>query len=794
MSLYDFRSTQRNSSSDTRVAIREVNMTEKYILAEDSYRNSYIISMDALTPVVAIPQVGELWYIYRKGTDWYLGNRFESGNENVAAVELQPGDRRVDAGNNLHLTATNDINITGAGETTLGSGKFTLTGAESFNLTSPAITLTGITAITGNTTISGGTVALTGTTSVSLSAPTLYLNGQSWDAIIAQIQADIAAAVAGAIIKAPTTDTRNTIQSTGDFTSLTIKAAATQSKNLLEFYGTLNTRLGFISKDAIISSSRAFVSGGSSFTAGNNWTVAYLAGNVYYDPDAASWKNDSFGGNNGWAILGVRGDISGIDFISDTQTGSANRTYTPTQISNLRKLNISNAGTLGWYNGSGTIDTTLSRLQAGWIQVPNIAISGVASINTSGAAGYIAFTNQAGSQNKALFMRATDDTTYIDTFNQIILRDSASNTRLTISGSTLTVTGDLGISNNVSVNSTLTVGSQITLNGSFIVILKAAASVGIYLGNNANNSSKPILYRATDDNLYIDTFGQTFIRDSAGVTRIGINGSTVTITGTLSAGALTVTSLNAGSGTIQTTGTLSGGATTVTSLDAGSGTIQTTGTVSGGTVTATSTINVPNASIGLAKLSGYPSNGDLFAAGDGTWKQPSTVGSTFPASPTIGHSHFFWDGVISLIFTWDGTNWISNQWYHDASGLRTFNGEDTEWGGYHVFEYYTLKNLGFTLQVRNWGLGTHTSSNAAHLLNNYVRVQLGNANGDISATVDVANTQWAGSSGAVTFTVANWTNVSSASYHYARVSFRGVETVGIDATVYSATVGMRWIK
>ncbi len=66
-----------------------------------------------------------------------------------------------------------------------------------------------------------------------------------------------------------------------------------------------------------------------------------------------------------------------------------------------------------------------------------------------------------------------------------------------------------------------------------------------------------------------------------GTSSINTSGA-ITTTGTLGAGAATVTSLDAGSGAITTTGTLGAGAATVTSLNAGSGTIQTTGTITSG--------------------------------------------------------------------------------------------------------------------------------------------------------------------------------------------------------------------
>ena len=93
----------QNRSKSQRVRITEVNMTSAYVLAEDAYGGQYRITFDAQSPIVAVPAIGDLWIADRRGNDWYLNRRFETGSEQTAITSLSPGDRRIEADNDLHL-------------------------------------------------------------------------------------------------------------------------------------------------------------------------------------------------------------------------------------------------------------------------------------------------------------------------------------------------------------------------------------------------------------------------------------------------------------------------------------------------------------------------------------------------------------------------------------------------------------------------------------------------------------------------------------------------------------------
>lgn len=112
MSSYrEIRDLKRDTSI-SRVAIREVNMAEGYIRADDAYGGNIQISVDFHDPLLAVPAIGEMWLATRTGNTWSLGKRLESGVEQQLASELSPGDRRLEAPNNLVL-AGKDVIIKG---------------------------------------------------------------------------------------------------------------------------------------------------------------------------------------------------------------------------------------------------------------------------------------------------------------------------------------------------------------------------------------------------------------------------------------------------------------------------------------------------------------------------------------------------------------------------------------------------------------------------------------------------------------------------------------------------------
>ena len=89
---------------ERRVTITEVNSPQNYVLARDGYGNPLQITVTFHDAVATIPQVGELWYARRRDYDWILDRKAETGTEANPLATLSPGDKRLEATNNLYLS------------------------------------------------------------------------------------------------------------------------------------------------------------------------------------------------------------------------------------------------------------------------------------------------------------------------------------------------------------------------------------------------------------------------------------------------------------------------------------------------------------------------------------------------------------------------------------------------------------------------------------------------------------------------------------------------------------------
>lgn len=118
----EIRDVKRDTTT-TRIAIREVNTSENYISGEDAFGGVVQISLDFRDSVLTIPQVGELWIVERTGNDWRLGKKLDT-TQIKPLNELSPGDKRLEAANDLHLLAKNRIFI---GDSTAQSGSSLVT-------------------------------------------------------------------------------------------------------------------------------------------------------------------------------------------------------------------------------------------------------------------------------------------------------------------------------------------------------------------------------------------------------------------------------------------------------------------------------------------------------------------------------------------------------------------------------------------------------------------------------------------------------------------------------------------
>ena len=100
-------------SDNMRIVIREVNMTNNYVSGTDAYGKTYQMMFDFHDAVVTIPVVGEMWLCTRRGNDWLLFKRLETGNEQISITTLDSGDKRLEAVNDLWLSGAR-VMINGA--------------------------------------------------------------------------------------------------------------------------------------------------------------------------------------------------------------------------------------------------------------------------------------------------------------------------------------------------------------------------------------------------------------------------------------------------------------------------------------------------------------------------------------------------------------------------------------------------------------------------------------------------------------------------------------------------------
>lgn len=99
-----------------RIRITEVDTKLGYIEGIDTSKQNIKISFKWFYhPFLAIPELGEDWLVFKIDNSWVLHSRYESGSEEIALSELEPGDRRVEAPDgNLYLNAKKIIFRDGA--------------------------------------------------------------------------------------------------------------------------------------------------------------------------------------------------------------------------------------------------------------------------------------------------------------------------------------------------------------------------------------------------------------------------------------------------------------------------------------------------------------------------------------------------------------------------------------------------------------------------------------------------------------------------------------------------------
>lgn len=228
--MYETIKRSSTISTERRILIDEVNTSEKFVTGKDSFQKNYRVTFDFHDPVLAIPVQGEMWIISQYENEWRLERRVDTGTETIAASDLAPGDRRLEAQNDLHLNADATVNVNATDEVTVDTSLFTVT---------PSVTAS---------IVSGGNVVVSSVldTLISATGP-LNLNGSVVNINGVDINTKINDVLTSSVILAPTTSARNVIVPTIDAIPLTVKNFAGGAANTFEAFGTGGTRTVFIS-------------------------------------------------------------------------------------------------------------------------------------------------------------------------------------------------------------------------------------------------------------------------------------------------------------------------------------------------------------------------------------------------------------------------------------------------------------------------------------------------------------------------------------------------------------------
>jgi hypothetical protein len=106
------RGRQSVGGNYRRVIIDEVRPSSSYVSAHGQRGETYRISFDFHQPLVTVPLKDELWNIKMIGDGWYLDRKASSDD---SLVNLEAGDSKIHASNNLFLSSDETIYIDGGG-------------------------------------------------------------------------------------------------------------------------------------------------------------------------------------------------------------------------------------------------------------------------------------------------------------------------------------------------------------------------------------------------------------------------------------------------------------------------------------------------------------------------------------------------------------------------------------------------------------------------------------------------------------------------------------------------------
>lgn len=366
------RAVARNQ--EWRVAkITEVNPSSMHFAAEDQYGTPILLTLMGGI-IQEIPTVGEQWYVSRQGSDWRLENRLELPDTRLPITSMKPGDARVEASGDISLLPGGIItaptppigdNSTRLATTAFVKGQGYVTAATSpitsvFGRTGVVVAASGDYTAAQITNAADKASGVTQAFSADVSSTGQFIASGGYG-----FRSDIANISSWAHVVTVQSTTGNAIFGIFGQTLYWADpggASAVDTSLYRNAANQLRTGGYFQADSAIMATggnsvigTGAVLQGNNTYNAGNGWMSGMVGSGIYYD--GANWQNKTFGGNNGWAVIGVRGasNPGGIDLYGVNATGASDRSYTPAQFI---------AQKFGSWTTDGTL-TTLGRVISG---------------------------------------------------------------------------------------------------------------------------------------------------------------------------------------------------------------------------------------------------------------------------------------------------------------------------------------------------------------------------------------------------------------------------------------------
>ncbi len=342
----------------------------------------------------------------------------------------------------------------------------------------------------------------------------------------------------------------------------------------------------------------------------------------------ATMASAEFGNANNYITYEVGNALVFHDAVSGSKTLAELAASVPGGLDTYVQYN--NAGAFGgsanfiWNNGTSTMTI------AGTGIITTIDIGGAAGVSATGAAGVLTLAGLSGGINENLLFNFERDV------NSVVLSSGTGVGTMDFSAFNLTTTGTgtfgtliLGAGSITDSSGAISFGNENltttgNLTGGTIYFgsatgVSATGAAGVLTLQGLAGGGEP------DENLLFNferDVNSVVLSSGTGVGTMDFSAFNLTTTGTLGAGATTVTSLNAGSGVITTTGQIAYDDAITTGFHKGTYVFAPATTVSGAHGVNPATLNV-------VSTTGYPTSGYLLVASAYTVSYTGTTATSF---------------------------------------------------------------------------------------------------------------------------------------------------------------------